>query len=57
MKKFFIGPNTMGVLFFMLLELARMGNDSKSVVDEKLNVRGVENLRVIDALNTSSYLS
>ena len=26
-----------------------MGSDERSVVDEKLKVRGVENLRIIDA--------
>ena len=38
-----------GGTVFHAVGTCRMGNDSKSVVDEELNVRGVENLRVIDA--------
>ncbi len=36
-------------LFFIQWEPVKMGQDEMSVVDEKLKVRGVNNLRVIDA--------
>ena len=38
-----------GGTVFHAVGTCRMGNDEKSVVDEKLKVRGVKNLRVIDA--------
>ena len=38
-----------GGTVFHAVGTCRMGSDEKSVVDEKLKVRGVENLRIIDA--------
>ena len=38
-----------GGTVFHAVGTCRMGSDERSVVDEKLKVRGIENLRVIDA--------
>ena len=38
-----------GGTVFHAVGTCRMGSDERSVVDEKLKVRGVENLRIIDA--------